>query len=396
MNAKKQGGRRGTGAESRKAKAGSSRTAKKSTARRHFRILAINPGSTSTKIAIYDDERPVLEDTISHSDLDLSGFDEVWDQYEFRKRMITSTLGEKGIDLQSLSAVVGRGGLLRPVVSGTYKVNELMIQDGREGYQGQHAANLGPVLAFGIAWDLGIPAFMVDPPSVDEFEPPARLSGHKDIPRRSLVHALNIKATARMAARDLGKRLDQINLIVAHLGGGISVCPLKKGKMVDANDANSGGPFSPERAGGIPTMGLIDYIFDNDLRREDAKRALIGRAGLVSYLNTNSAKEVEATVEAGDREAGLVYEAMAYQIAKEIGAMATVLEGKVNAIILTGGLAGSKMITGWIRARVKHIARVRIYPGQDEMKALVLGTLRVLEGTEKAKTYPESVETLLL
>jgi butyrate kinase len=282
------------------------------------------------------------------------------------------------------------------VVSGTYRVNELMIQDGREGYQGQHAANLGPVLAFGLGWDLGIPAFMVDPPSVDEFEPPARLSGHKDIPRRSLVHALNIKATARMAAKDLGRRLNQINLIVAHLGGGISVCPLKRGKMVDANDANSGGPFSPERAGGVPTMGLIDYIFDKGLGREDAKRALIGRAGLVSYLNTNSAKEVERMVEAGDDEARLVYKAMAYQMAKEIGAMATVLKGRVNAIVLTGGLAGSKMITRWIEARVKHIAPVRVYPGQDEMKALVLGTLRVLKGTEKAKTYPESVETLLL
>jgi butyrate kinase len=363
---------------------------------KHFRILAINPGSTSTKIAIYDDEQPVLEDTIRHSELDLSEFDRVWDQYEFRKRTITEALAERGIEPESLSAVVGRGGLLRPVVSGTYRVNELMIQDGREGYQGQHAANLGPVLAFGIAWDLGIPAFMVDPPSVDEFEPPARLSGHKDIPRRSLVHALNIKATARMAARDLRKRLDQINLIVAHLGGGISVCPLKRGKMVDANDANSGGPFSPERAGTLPTMGLIDFIFDNNLGREEAKRALIGRAGLVSYLNTNSAKEVEERVEVGDREARLVYEAMAYQIAKEIGAMATVLEGRVNAIILTGGLAASKMLTRWIKARVKHIAPVKIYPGQDEMKALVLGTLRVLKGAEKAKTYPESVEPLLL
>jgi butyrate kinase len=199
-----------------------------------------------------------------------------------------------------------------------------------------------------------------------------------------------------MAARDLGKKLDQINLVVAHLGGGISVCPLKKGKMVDANDANSGGPFSPERAGGLPTMGLIDFIFDNNLGREDAKRALIGKAGLVSYLNTNSAKEAEAMAKGGDEEASLVYQAMAYQIAKEIGAMATVLEGKVDAVILTGGLAGSKMITGWITARVKHIAPVRIYPGQDEMKALVLGTLRVLKGIEKAKTYPESVETLLL
>jgi butyrate kinase len=237
---------------------------------------------------------------------------------------------------------------------------------------------------------------MVDPPSVDEFDPLARLSGHKEIPRRSLAHALNIKATARMAARDMGRRLDQVNLIVAHLGGGISVCPLRKGRMIDANDANSGGPFTPERAGAMPSMGLIDYIFDNNLGREEAKQALIGRAGLVSYLNTNSAQEAEERVEAGDTEAALVYEAMAYQIAKEVGAMATVLKGKVDAIILTGGLASSKMMTNWIRERVKHIGPVLIYPGQDEMKALVFGTLRVLRGTEKAKTYPETAEPLLL
>jgi butyrate kinase len=362
----------------------------------HYRILAINPGSTSTKIAVYDDEKSVLEDVIQHSELDLAEFEKIWDQYEFRKHTIVDTLGQKGIDLETLSAVVGRGGLLRPVVSGTYTVNELMIADGREGFLGQHAANLGPVLAFGIGWDLGIPAFMVDPPSVDEFEPLARLSGHKDIPRLSLAHALNIKATARMAADDMGKGIDEINLVVGHLGGGISICPLKKGRIIDANDANSGGPFSPERAGGVPTMGLIDYIFDNKLEREGAKRALIGRAGLVSYLGTNSAKEVEERAAAGDEKARQVYEAMAYQIAKEIGAMAPVLMGKVDAIILTGGLAASKMLTDWIIERVGFIAPVRLYPGQDEMKALVLGSLRVLRGTEEAKTYPETVEPSLL
>jgi butyrate kinase len=361
-----------------------------------FRILAINPGSTSTKIAVYDDETSVLEEVIRHSELDLSEFDKIWDQYEFRKRTIVEVLGQHGIELETLSAVVGRGGLLRPVVSGTYTVNELMITDGREGFLGQHAANLGPVLAFGIGWDLGIPAFMVDPPSVDEFEPLARLSGHKDIPRLSLAHALNIKATARMAASDMGKNLEDVNLIVGHLGGGISICPLKKGRMIDANDANSGGPFSPERAGTVPTMGLIDYIFNNELGRETAKRALIGRAGLVSYLGTNSAKEVEERAAKGDQEARLVYEAMAYQISKEIGAMAAVLKGKVDAIILTGGLAASKMLTDWIIERVGFIAPVRLYPGQDEMKALVLGSLRVLKGTEEAKAYPETVEPLLL
>jgi len=360
------------------------------------RILTINPGSTSTKIAVFDDEKPILEKSIQHSELDLSEFDKVWDQYEFRKRMIVETMHLDGIEIDSLSAVVGRGGLLRPVVSGTYAVNEAMIQDGREGVQGHHAANLGPVLAFGIAWDLGVPSFMVDPPSVDEFEPLARLSGHKDIPRRSLLHALNIKATARLAVRDMGKKLEDVNLIVAHLGGGISVVPVKKGMMIDTNNANSGGPFSPERAGGIPTMGLIDHIFDNSLSREDSQRALIGRAGLVSYLGTNSAKEVEERVEAGDKEALQVYEAMAYQIAKEIGGMATTLKGEVDAIVLTGGLAGSEMLANWIRERCGFIAPIQVYPGQDEMKALAMGGLRVLRGQEQAKEYPESVETMLL
>jgi butyrate kinase len=353
------------------------------------RILAMNPGSTSTKIAVYDDETPVLVDTVRHSELDLAEFDKTWDQYEFRKRMVLEALQEKGIDLKSLSAVVGRGGLLRPVVSGTYAVNELMIADGREGFAGEHAANLGPVLAFGIAWDLGIPAYMVDPPSVDEFELLARLSGHKDIPRLSLSHALNIKATARVAASDMGRALDEVNLIVAHLGGGISVCPLRKGRIIDANDANSGGPFSPERAGGLPTLGLIDYIFDRKLTREDAKRALVGRGGLVSYLGTNSATDVEARIAGGDEQAEAIYEAMAYQIAKEIGAMATVLKGEVDLIVLTGGLAGSKMLTGWIRQRTEFIAPVKLYPGEDELKALVLGCLRVLRGTEAVRTYPE-------
>jgi butyrate kinase len=361
-----------------------------------YRILSINPGSTSTKIAVFDDEKPFLDKTIQHSELDLSEFDKVWDQYEFRKRMIVETLQMDGIDIDSLSAVVGRGGLLRPVVSGTYTVNEMMIQDGRAGFQGHHAANLGPVLAFGIAWDLGVPAFMVDPPCVDEFEPLARLSGRKDIPRRSLLHALNIKATARLAVKDMGRKLEEVNLIVAHLGGGISVVPMKKGMMIDANDANSGGPFSPERAGGIPTMGLIDFIFDHKLTREDSKRALIGRAGLVSYLGTNSAKEVEQRVEAGDGEARQVYEAMAYQISKEIGGMATTLKGEVDAIVLTGGLAGSEMLVNWIRERCGFIAEIKVYPGQDEMKALAMGGLRVLRGQEEAKEYPESVETMLL
>ena len=367
-------------------------TGKKSAGSDHqFRVLAINPGSTSTKIGVFDDEKAILEETIRHSELDLAAFQRTWDQYEFRKRTIIEALQSRGIELASLSAVVARGGLLRPVVSGTYEVNKLMIDDGRSGYQGEHVANIGPVLAFGIGWDLGIPAYMVDPPSVDEFEPLARLSGHKEIPRRSLIHALNIRATARMAAEKMGKCLDEVNLVVAHLGGGISVSPLRRGCMIDANDGNSGGPFSPERAGTVPTMGLIEYIFENKLSQDDIKRELVGKAGLVSYLGVNSAQAVEEMIACGNEYARQVYEAMAYQIAKEIGAMATVLKGDADAIILTGGLSGSKMLTDWIKERVKFIAPVQVYPGEDELRALLLGCLRVLRGTEKAKIYPESV-----
>jgi butyrate kinase len=361
-----------------------------------FRVLAINPGSTSTKIGVFDDEITNSEEVIRHSELDLANFTKIWDQYEFRKRTILDALREHEIDIRSLSAVVGRGGLLRPVVSGTYEVNKTMLDDCRSGVQGQHVANLGPVLAFGIGWDCGIPAYMVDPPSVDEFEPLARLSGHKDMPRHSLLHALNIRATAITAAEKLGKRLEDLNLIVAHLGGGISVVPLKRGRMIDVNDGNSGGPFSPERAGTVPTMELIDFIYNRDLSREDAKRELVGKGGLMSYLGVNDAQEVEDMIAKGNAEARLVYEAMAYQIAKEVGAMATVLKGDVDAIILTGGLSGSKMLTDWIVERVKFIAEVQLDPGEDELRALLLGCLRVLRGVEKPKTYPESVDTMPL
>ncbi|HVP58381.1 MAG TPA: butyrate kinase, partial [bacterium] len=328
-----------------------------------FRVLAINPGSTSTKIGVFDDEDMVFEEVIRHSEVDLGTFEKTWDQYEFRKRTIIEALQQHSVELSSLSAVVARGGLLRPVVSGTYRVNKLMIDDGRIGYQGEHVANIGPVLAFGISWDLGIPAYMVDPPSVDEFEPLARFSGHKDIPRLSLVHALNIKATARMAAEKLGSRLEDLNLVVAHIGGGISVSPLRKGRIIDANDGNSGGPFSPERAGSIPTMGLIDYIFDNDCSRDEVKRELVAKGGLMSYLGVNSAQAVEAMIAEGNEYAKLVYEAMAYQIAKEIGAMATVLAGRVEAIVLAGGLAASSLLVNWITERVKFIAPLLVFPG---------------------------------
>ncbi len=355
--------------------------------KKKFKILAINPGATSTKIGLFEDENLFFSETIPHSAFELEDFPRVWDQYRFRERLIRELLIERQVDIKSLDAVVARGGLVRPLEGGTYSVNNKMIEDARIGYQGEHASNLGCVLAYGIGWRVGIPAFIVDPPSVDEFEPLARYSGLPEIPRRSLVHALNIHAMARQAAKELGEKYEETNFVVAHLGGGISICPVKGGKIVDTNNAVSGGPFSPERSGTLPVMDLIDLCYSGKYTTEELKRKIMGEGGLVAYLGTNSASEVEARIKTGDKETRLIYEAMAYQIAKEIGAMATVLQGEVAAIVLTGGLAKSKLLVDWIKERVGWVAQVLIYPGEDELKALVLGALRVLRKEEVVKEY---------
>ncbi|KPU27251.1 butyrate kinase [Caloranaerobacter sp. TR13] len=353
-----------------------------------FRLLIINPGSTSTKIAIYDNEKPVLEETLRHSTEELAKYEKIYDQYEFRKNIILETLNEKGINLTKLSAVVGRGGLLKPIDGGTYKVNERMIEDLKVGVLGEHASNLGGILAHEIASQLNIPAFIVDPVVVDEMEDVARISGMPELERKSIFHALNQKAVARRAAKELGKAYDEVNLIVAHLGGGVSVGAHKKGRVVDVNNALDGeGPFSPERAGGLPVGDLAKLCFSGKYTLAEMKKKIKGNGGLVAYLGTNDAREVVKMIQNGDKKAELVYKAMAYQVAKEIGSLASVLEGKVDGIILTGGIAYDKEFTKWIIDRVSFISKVFVYPGEDEMIALAEGGLRVLRGEEEAKVY---------
>ena len=356
-----------------------------------FRILVINPGSTSTKISVFENEKELFKNTISHGKLELEPFKRVWDQYEFRKKLIKDLLEENNIDPKSLSAVVGRGGLFRPVVSGTYRVNELIIEDGRRAFGGEHPSNLGAVLAFGIGWDYHIPSFIVDPPSVDEFEEVARYTGLPEFPKKSIFHALNVKATARLAALALGKKLSEVNLIVTHLGGGVTVAALRKGRVIDANNALSTGPFTPERAGTLPMFDFADWCFSGRNTLDEIKKRMVGGGGLVAHLGTNDCREVEKMIERGDKKAQIVYEAMIYSIACEIGSRAVALKGDIDAIVLTGGMATSEMIVKKLKEWVGFLGEVLVYPGEDEMKALALGVLRVLRGEEDAKTYPKTV-----
>ncbi len=353
-----------------------------------FRILAINPGSTSTKIAIFDNDKLVMEETLRHPTEEINKYTHIFAQYDFRMNVILDTLNEKGINLTKLSAVVGRGGLLKPMKGGTYEVDAAMIEDLKEGVLGEHASNLGGVIAHEIASKLNIPAYIVDPVVVDELEPVARISGMPEIPRISIFHALNQKAVARRAAAEMNKHYDECNLIVAHLGGGISVGAHLKGRVVDVNNALDGeGPFSPERSGGLPVGDLAKLCFSGKISHADLKKKIKGQGGLVAYLNTNDGREVTQMIKDGNKEAELVYKAMAYQIAKEIGMCATVLKGKVDAVIITGGLAYDKTLIGWIEESVSFIGKIIVYPGEDEMSALALGGLRVLKGEEAAQIY---------
>ena len=347
-------------------------------------ILAINPGSTSTKLALFEDEVLYTAETLRHNPQELAPV--IADQLEYRTALVSRWL-EANFNGDKLSAVVGRGGMLKPIPSGTYAVNERMREDLRKGVGGQHASNLGGLIAHSLASRWGIPAFIVDPVSVDEFIPEARISGIPEIVRGSRSHALKIRAVARRAARDLGHEVEDINLIVAHLGGGISVAPLQKGRMLDVNDANEMGPFSPERSGGLPTGDLVKLAFSGKYTQEELVNKILRGSGLLGYLGTNDGVEVGRRIQAGDKKAELIGRAMAYQIAKEIGAMATVLCGQVRAIIITGGLAHYNRLTGWIKEHVRFIAPVLIYPGEDELQALAAGCLRVLRGEESPREY---------
>lgn len=352
-----------------------------------FRILAINPTATTTRIALFDDEEETLAADLAHDPAELARFERVWDQYLYRKDRITAHLQATGIPLDSLHAVVGRGGLLKPVPGGVYAVNGAMLDDLRVGVQGEHASNLGGILAYGIAHALSIPAYVVDPVSTDEMRPEAHITGVPELRRTSLAHALNMRWMARKAAAALGKTYDESNLVMAHLGAGISVAAHRQGRMVDATNALEDGPFGPERAGRLPAGDLVRLCFSGRYTERELIRRLTSGGGLMAHLGTRDWREVEARIAGGDPDARLVYEAMAYQVAKEIGAMAVALRARADAIVLTGDLARSALLTGWIAARVEWIAPVLRFPGSEEMRALAAGALRVLRGEEEARTY---------
>jgi butyrate kinase len=352
-------------------------------------ILAVNPGSTSTKFSIFEEEKMIFEKTLRHSVEELLSFAKITDQFHFRKNLIMNELQSRKINVRRIAAVVGRGGLIKPIESGIYIVNEQMKDDLVKGILGQHASNLGGLIADDIAASLPhAVAYIVDPVVVDELKAEARISGHPEFERISIFHALNQKAVARMYASSVGKKYEDINLIIAHMGGGISVGAHYKGKVVDVNNAlNGDGPFSPERSGGLPAGQLVDLCFSGRFTREEIQAMITGKGGMVAYLGTNDFQEVCRMAESGDQMAILISDAASYQVGKEIGAMASVLNGKVNAIILTGGMAYQKAHVDKIKAMVEYIAEVIIYPGEDEIKALAFNGLLALDGKIEIKSY---------
>ena len=355
-----------------------------------FRILVINPGSTSTKIAVFNDDKEVFKKTLNHKPEELTPFEELIDQFEFRKNIVEEALEENNIPLDSLDAIVSRGGLLRPVPSGVFIINKKMLADLKDPTVcGRvHASNLGAFIAKSISDERHIPCYVADPVTVDEMEDIARISGVPGIVRQSLFHALNIRAIARKTAKQLNKSLDECNLIAAHIGGGVSVAAIKQGKVVDVNNALLGmGPFSPQRAGALPLSGVIDMCFSGKYSKADVEKIFTKSSGLIGYLGTDNDIEIEKEVAQGNEKFRQILEAMAYQVSKEIGAYATVLKGKVDAIFLTGGLAYDKYLTGWIKQRTAFLAPIYLFPGEGEMEALAEAGLRVLTGTEKTKIY---------
>ncbi|MCQ2280397.1 MAG: butyrate kinase [Bacteroidales bacterium] len=352
-------------------------------------ILAINPGATSTKISIFEGENNVFTKNIKHSVEDLSQFPTIADQYDYRKKSALEELKEQNIALEDIAIVMGRGGLIKPLTSGAYRVNELMKKHLMEGYNGVHACNLGGLIADSVAQMIGLKeAYIADPVIVDEMDDIARISGHKDFERLSIFHALNQKAIARTYAKDMGKKYEDLNLIVAHMGGGISVGAHRHGRVVDVNQALEGeGPFSPERSGTLPMDQVIKACYSGKYTFEEMRKVIVGKGGLVSYLGTNDAYEVEKRALAGDKYADLIERAMAYQIGKQIASNAAVLEGKVDAILLTGGIAYGKPIVGHIKRHVEWIAPVAVYPGEDEMASMAMNARMILEGTIEVKDY---------
>lgn len=353
-----------------------------------FRVLAINPGSTSTKVAVFDGDALLLEDTIRLSRHELDQFDKVADQLPMRRQHVLDMLERGGVPLSSLHAVVGRGGLVEPMDSGTYYVSERMLHDLKFSVAATHASSLGGIIGAEIALQAGIPSFVVDPVVVDELDQYAKLTGLPGIERRSVFHALNQKAVARHVAGEMGTTYENSRFIIAHMGGGITVGAHRYGRVIDVNDAMAGeGPFTPERTGGLPAVPLIELCFSGAYTKQELIDKITQKGGMSAYLGTNDLRKCERLIKEGDEYAALVLESMAYQISKDIGAMVAVLEGRVDAIILTGGLAHSNRLTGCIKQRVSPIAPVKVYPGEDELRALAEGALRILRGEEQAVEY---------
>ncbi len=353
-----------------------------------MRVLVINPGSTSTKVAVYEGEEPLFVSNIRHTPEQLAPFEQITDQYDFRKRAVEDELVRCGCDGR-FDAVIGRGGLAKPVPGGVYKVNRKMCGDALHAMR-KHACNLGCIIAYEMAKAQGdgCPAFIADPGVVDELLPEARVSGSPLMPRICIWHALNQRAISRRYARSIGRRYEDLNLIVCHLGGGISVAAHERGRAVDANNALDGeGPFSPERAGSLPAADLIHLCYSGRYTEQQLTRRLAGQAGLMAHLGTTDMQEVLRMIEAGDKHARLLVDAMVFHTAKAIASEGAVLRGRVDAVLLTGGIAHSDYITSRIKERVEYLAPVHIFPGEDEMKALALNALAVLDGTREAKEY---------
>jgi len=351
------------------------------------RLVVVNVGSTSTKVACFKGNDLIVLETIRYSGEELARYPSMNEQLPLRERDLLEFLKKNGIDLEQVDMIVSRGGLGRPSPAGAYEIDDAMCRDLLEGRFGKHPSALGPAMALDLSKRYGIPAVVIDPPSTDEFQPLARFSGLPEIERKSALHALNQKAAARRLAAELRRNYEEMNLIVAHLGGGITIGAHEKGRVIDCTHGLGEGPFTPERAGSLPTTDLLDLAFSGNLDKTQILRRLVGQGGLFAYLGTNDVENVEEMITAGDVKAKLVYEAMAYQVAKEIGAMSVVLKGETDGIILTGGLANSAMMTRLIRQWIQFMAPVFVYPGEDEMAALAEGGLRILRQEEELKKY---------
>ena len=350
--------------------------------------LIINPGSTSTKIGVFEDETLLFEETLRHSTEEIAQYATIFEQKDFRKNIIIDLLKSKDFDIKSLGMVVGRGGMLKPIPGGTYECTDALVKDLEVGVSGQHASNLGGILAKEIADEIGVPSYIVDPVVVDEMMPIARYSGVPELPRVSIFHALNQKAVAKRYAKEVGKKYEDLNLIVVHMGGGVSVGPHKNGKVVDIFNALDGdGAFSPERSGAVPAGALIKMCFSGEYTEKEVYKKIVGNGGFNAYVGTNDMRDVEKMCNEGDAKAAEVRDAFVLQMSKNIGAMATVLEGKVDQIIVTGGIAYDKYVVSKIKERCEWIAPFTVYPGEDELLALVQGGLRVLNGEEEPGKY---------